>query len=77
LEQPFKTRGILDDEFPKLITTLHTYASKANRVDSDTTEAVTMRNQQALQSKATCNQGLQRGFRGIELFKNELLELRE
>jgi hypothetical protein len=44
LEQPFKVRGILDDEFLELDASLfiriaHADAFKGNGVDSDTTEA--------------------------------------
>jgi hypothetical protein len=56
MEQPLKTWGILNDEFPELelivpwTVNIHTYASKAKGVDPHATEARTAVNQQALQS---------------------------
>jgi hypothetical protein len=77
-----ETRGILDNKFPKfelfpMAKAFHTYTSKATGVDSDTTEAGATLNQQALQSRASSNDGVQRGFRDGDLFKRELLKLRE
>ena len=57
--------------------TAHTNASKANGVDSDTTEAPTVLNKQALQSRASGNHGVQRGFGYADPLKRELLKLRE
>jgi hypothetical protein len=53
LEQPFKTRGILNDEFLKHVMNISskTYASKADGVDSETAEAIAILDQQALQSR--------------------------
>jgi hypothetical protein len=82
LEQPLKTRGILDDEFPKLepstiSSCVITNAPKASEVDSKKTEARGTCNQQALQSRATCNHGVQRGFEDVDRFKLELFKLRD
>jgi hypothetical protein len=55
LDQPFKTRGILNDEFLKPVMNISskTYASKADGVDSETAEAIAILDQQVLQSRAT------------------------
>jgi hypothetical protein len=60
-------------ERAQLLETFHTYGSKATGVDSDTTEACAILNQQAFQSEASNNHGVQRGF-GDE---RELLKFRE
>jgi hypothetical protein len=77
-----QTRGILDDEFPKLEPStmsicVTTNAPKASGVDSKTMEARGTRNQQALQSRASCDHGVQRGFGDVDRFKPELFKLRE
>jgi hypothetical protein len=79
LEQPLKTWSILNDEFPKLghpcrmsiRVSSTTDASKASGVDSKTTEARAKHNEQALESRATCNHGVQRGFGDGDEFKPE------
>jgi hypothetical protein len=57
LEQPFKARGILDDEFLELeasvvIGIAHADAFKGSGVDSDTTEPKAVGNEQTFQSWA-------------------------
>jgi hypothetical protein len=60
-----------------MATTFHAYTSKGTGVDSDTAEAGATLNQQALQSRAGSDHGVQRGFRDADSFKRELVKLRE
>ena len=79
MEQPLKTRRILDDEFPKWDGTIafrtHANAYKAKGVDPDATEARASVDQQALQSRcASGNQPVQRELRDADTVEPELLK---
>jgi hypothetical protein len=64
-------------ERAQLSEILHTYASKATGIDSDTTESCAILNQLPLQSGASSNHNVQQGFRDVDHFKRELLKLSE
>jgi hypothetical protein len=83
MEQPLKTWGILNDEFPELELVvpcrpnMHTYACKAKGVDADAMEAKAAVNQQALESWTPGNHVVQRTLGDSDAFKRELLKLGE
>jgi hypothetical protein len=81
--QPFKARGVLDDEFLelelicRLRTNTNAETSKGMGVDPNATEARAAPNQQALQGRTPGNHAMQRGLRHDDVHKSELLKLRE
>jgi hypothetical protein len=85
MDQPLKTRGSFDDEFPRVElrqlslrprhTNVHAYAYKGTGVDPEVAEPGACVNQQEFQSGASINEVLQQEVRGTDTFQPQLLEL--